>query len=100
MRYVKGMSNDGIFYFTNEVVELVRYTDSDWVGDVETRKSTSGYVFYLGSTIFSWSSKKQQIVALSTADVATNCATQAIWLRRIFEFLQHNQEAPTTNYFL
>lgn len=100
LRYIKGTSNDGIFYSTNEVVKLVGYTDSDWAGDIETRKSTSGYAFYLGSAIFSWSSKKQQVVALSTAEAeyiaATNCATQAIWLRKILEFLQHQQDAPTT----
>ncbi|KAG6490390.1 hypothetical protein ZIOFF_051686 [Zingiber officinale] len=74
--------------------------NSDWAGDVETRKSTSGYAFHLGSAIFSWSSKKQPVVALSTTEVeyiaATNCAIQAIWLRKILDFLQHKQDGPTT----
>ena len=46
--------------------DLVGYTDSDWAGDMETHKSISEYVFYLGNEIISWSSKKQSIVALST----------------------------------
>ncbi|KAG6470996.1 hypothetical protein ZIOFF_072087 [Zingiber officinale] len=74
--------------------------NSDWAGDVETRKSTSGYAFHLGSAIFSWSSKKQPVVALSTTEAeyiaATNCAMQAIWLRKILDFLQHKQDGPTT----
>ena len=55
----------------------MRYTDSDWTGDVETRKSTSGYAFHLGSGIFSWSSKKQQVVVISTAE-AEYIATASI----------------------
>ncbi|KAG6521246.1 hypothetical protein ZIOFF_018357 [Zingiber officinale] len=74
--------------------------NSDWAGDVETRKSTSGYAFHLGSAIFSWSSKKQPVVALSTTEAeyiaATNCAMQAIWLKKILDFLQHKQDGPTT----
>ncbi|GAA0185491.1 transmembrane signal receptor [Lithospermum erythrorhizon] len=61
-------SADGIFYSGNYASKLVGYTDSDWVGDVDSRRSTSGYAFYHGSTIFSWSSKKQQVVALSTVE--------------------------------
>ncbi|XP_074579105.1 secreted RxLR effector protein 161-like [Curcuma longa] len=99
LRYVKGTINDGILYFSNKIMELVGYTDSDWARDVKTRKSTSGYAFHLGSAIFSWSSKKQQVVALSTTEVeyiaVTNCATQAIWLRKILDFLQHKQDDST-----
>nr|XP_016514923.1 PREDICTED: uncharacterized mitochondrial protein AtMg00810-like [Nicotiana tabacum] len=55
---------------------------SDWAGDTIQRKSTCSYAFYLGYSIFSWSSKKQQVVALSTAEAeymaATNGATQAL----------------------
>ena len=83
-------------------MELVGYTDSDWAGDTEERKSTSGYVFNLGSGAFSWSSKKQQVVALSTTEAeyiaAANCATQAVWLRRMLGELQHQQNGPTTIY--
>ena len=46
--------------------DLVGYTDSDWAGDHGTRKSTSGYVYNLGSGAISWSSKRQATVALST----------------------------------
>jgi len=99
LRYIKGTQSDGIFYSCTNNVELVGYTDSDWAGDIEKRKSTSGYVFHLGTGIFSWSSKKQQVVALSTAEAeyiaAGSTATQAVWLRRILSVLQHKQEGPT-----
>lgn len=70
---------DGIFYVENNHVKLVGNTNSDWAGDVETRKSTSGYVFHLGSGVVSWSSNKQPIIALSMTEVeyivATSCTT-------------------------
>ncbi|XP_016195344.1 uncharacterized protein LOC107636339 [Arachis ipaensis] len=49
LRYIKGTLNDGIYYENTDEVNLVGYTDSDWAGDIETRKSTLGFVFYLGS---------------------------------------------------
>ncbi|XP_055806927.1 uncharacterized protein LOC129875682 [Solanum dulcamara] len=54
--------------FLSNDSSLVGFTDSDWAGDMMGRKSTFGYSFYLGFGIFSWSSKKQQVVALSTTE--------------------------------
>ena len=51
-----------------ESMKLVGYTDSDWVGSIDDMISTSGYVFTLGSAIFCWSSKKQNVFAQSTAE--------------------------------
>nr|XP_025611877.1 uncharacterized protein LOC112705256 [Arachis hypogaea] len=100
LRYIKGTLSDGIFYENTNKVNLVGYTDSDWVRDIATRKSTSGFVFYLGSSAISWSSKKQPVVTLSTAKVeyiaTANCATQAVWLRRILGELNEKQSTPTT----
>ncbi|XP_072054428.1 uncharacterized protein [Arachis hypogaea] len=100
LRYIKGTLNDGIYYENTNEVNLVGYTDSDWAGDIETRKSTSGFVFHLGFGAISWSSKKQPVVALSTAEVeyiaAASCATQVVSLRRILEELNEKQNTPTT----
>ena len=63
--YVNGTRNHKISFSPAKKYDLVGYTDSDWAGDVETRKSTSAYVFYLGNGIISWSSKKQPVVALN-----------------------------------
>ncbi|KAI4357505.1 hypothetical protein L6164_001448 [Bauhinia variegata] len=99
LRYIKGTLNEGIFYANINFVNLVGYTDSDWGGDIETRKSISGYVFHLGSGAISWSSKKQPVVALSTTEVeyiaVASCSTQAVWLRRILEVLHQKQDTPT-----
>ena len=70
--------------------------DSDWGGCVDDMKSTSGYTFSLGSGMFSWSSKKQESVAQSSAETeyvsAATATSQAIWLRRILEDIGEKQE--------
>lgn len=66
---------------------------------METRKSIFGFVLYLGSRVFSWSSKQQQVVALSIAEAeymaTTSAACQAVWLRRMLEELKHEHDGPT-----
>jgi hypothetical protein len=53
------------------------YTDSDYVGDQDDRKSTSGYVLMMNSSAISWSSKKQPVVTLSTTEAEFIAATSS-----------------------
>ncbi|KAK9669245.1 hypothetical protein RND81_13G119000 [Saponaria officinalis] len=103
LRYVKGTKSYGIMYETEEDSNLTGFTDSDWAGSIDDRKSTSGYVFQLGSKAISWSSKKQATVALSSAEAeyvaATSAACEAIWLRRILSDLQQDPTDSTTILF-
>ncbi|KAJ7954712.1 Retrovirus-related Pol polyprotein from transposon TNT 1-94 [Quillaja saponaria] len=98
-RYLKGTIEFGLFYKKGEKSALTGFTDSDYVGDQDDRKSTSGFVFMLGSGAVSWSSKKQPIATLSTTEdefvAVTSCACQAIWLKRILEELSYKREGPT-----
>ncbi|XP_039042817.1 secreted RxLR effector protein 161-like [Hibiscus syriacus] len=64
LRYVKGTTGHGLFYTHLENSKLVGYSDSDYGGDLDDRKITTGYLFHIGSAVFSWSSMKQQTVAL------------------------------------
>eukprot|EP00253_Pinus_taeda_P031978 PITA_31978 len=99
LRYVKGTKRFGILYNFSESSDLVGYTDSDWVGSVDDWKSTSGYVFHMGSGEISWASKKQPIVALSIAEAeyvaATAAACQAVWMRRMLRSLCQEQANAT-----
>ena len=67
------------------------FTDSDYADDLDDRRSTSGFVFMLGSGVVSWSSKNQSVDALSTIEAeyiaTTLCACQCVWLRRVLEKL-------------
>eukprot|EP00253_Pinus_taeda_P006314 PITA_06314 len=91
LRYVKGTKRFDILYNVLEHSDLVGYTDSDWAGSVDDRKSTSSYVFHMDSGAISWASKKQPIVALSTTEAeyvaATAAACQAVWMRRMLRSL-------------
>eukprot|EP00268_Persea_americana_P008044 TRINITY_DN13089_c0_g1_i1.p1 TRINITY_DN13089_c0_g1~~TRINITY_DN13089_c0_g1_i1.p1 ORF type:complete len:530 (+),score=94.20 TRINITY_DN13089_c0_g1_i1:90-1592(+) len=99
LRYLKGTIDFGIWYKKggkSAPPSLIGFTDSDYAGDLDDRKSTSGYVFMIGAGAVSWSSKKQQIVTLSTTEAefvaAISCACQAIWLKRMLEELHCCQE--------
>lgn len=77
--------------FQGPIQSLIGYTDSDWAGDKDTRRSTSGYVFSLGSAPISWSSKRQPTVALSTCEAEytgqTQAAKEAVWLKSLLSQL-------------
>ncbi|XP_058743191.1 uncharacterized mitochondrial protein AtMg00810-like [Vicia villosa] len=99
LRYLQGTQNLGIFYKVGGNEELIAYTDSDYAGDLDDRKSTSGYAFLLGGGVISWVSKKQPVVSLSTTKeefiAVALCACQCVWLRRILKHLSHCQEGAT-----
>ena len=89
-RYLKGTRTLGLTYGgSNEELnndKLNIYCDADWASDMG-RKSISGYVITLSGGTMAWSSKKQSMVALSTAEAeyvaATHCAKQVIWHRSL-----------------
>eukprot|EP00794_Sanderia_malayensis_P020979 gene20979-biopygen15484 len=64
----KGGTLDYGLRFEDGEFKLQGYSDADWAGDINTRKSTSGYVFRLGKATISWKSKKQLVVALSSTE--------------------------------
>lgn len=102
LRYLKGTIELGILYKRGGEKSLIAYSDSDYAGDINDRKSTSGYVFLMSSGAVSWSSKKQPVVTLFTTEaeyiVAASCACQGVRMRRILEKLGHNQSKCTTVY--
>ncbi|KAJ4716489.1 Retrovirus-related Pol polyprotein from transposon TNT 1-94 [Melia azedarach] len=102
LRYLKGTTNFGLFYSCSDNFELIGYSDSDWAGDTDDPKSTTGFVFFMGDTAFTWMSKKQPIVTLSTCEAeyvaATSCVCHAIWLRNLLKELRWSQEKPTKIY--
>lgn len=100
LRYVKGTVDYGIFYEAGVPVSLTGFTDSDFGGSIDDSKSTSGYVFNIGSGAISWSSKKQPIVALSTTEAeyiaAAHAGCHLVWLEEILKYLKQKQEADPT----
>lgn len=62
LHYLKGTQDYGLLYTRAENFSLVEYSDIDWGGDLDDRKSTSGYYFLFGNAVCSWSSKKQPLL--------------------------------------
>ena len=80
LRYVRGTFSHGI-YFSRGPLTLTAFTDADWVGDPFDRKSTTGFMVFLGSNPISWSSKKQSTVSRSSIEAECRAlATTAVEL--------------------
>ncbi|RVW98283.1 Retrovirus-related Pol polyprotein from transposon RE1 [Vitis vinifera] len=78
VRYVKGTIDYGLRFCQVKNFTLHGYSDSDWAGCVDDMRSTSGYCFSFGSAIFSWCSKKQEVIAQSTAEAEYVAAAAAV----------------------
>ncbi|GAB4822219.1 hypothetical protein N2152v2_009265 [Parachlorella kessleri] len=86
LRYLSGTVNYGIT-FGGQKLKLEAYCDADYAGDIDTRRSTTGYVFILGGGAISWSSRLQPTVAVSTTEAeymaAAYAIKEALWLRTL-----------------
>jgi hypothetical protein len=103
-RYLKYTKNFALTYGgdddTIRNTDLNFFCDADWANDTSDRKSISGYVTIVAGGAVSWSSKKQQTVALSTAEAeyvaATHIAKQVLWHRTLFEELDFHYASTST----
>ena len=101
LKYLAFSRNHGICFDGNGPVKnvLVGYSDADYAGDPDGRRSTSGYVFILNGGAVTWSSRKQPIVALSTMEseyiAASDSSREAVWLRGLLTNLGISQSDPT-----
>ncbi|KAL5769820.1 hypothetical protein ACOSP7_013974 [Xanthoceras sorbifolium] len=94
LRYVKSTIDYGLMYKKGGNCKLVGYCDADYAGDHDTRRSTTGYMFTLGSGTISWCSKRQPTVSLSTTEAeyraAAMAAQESTWLIQLMNDL-HQQ---------
>jgi hypothetical protein len=91
LRYLAGTSNCGIT-FKGTSTSVLGYSDADYAGDLDTRRSTTGYIFMMNNGAISWSSKRQATVAVSTTEAeymaAAHAAKEALWLRKLLSDLK------------
>ena len=83
--YLVDTPNYGLWYPKSSNFSLCGYTDSDWAGDKDDRKSTSGACHFLGRSLVCWSSKKHNCVSVSMTEAeyvaVASCCTQLLWMR-------------------
>ena len=96
LRYIKSTPGQGVLYENKGHTQVVGYTDADWVGSPTYRRSTSGYYVFLGGNVISWKSKKQDVVARSSAKAKyramalTTC--ELIWLKHLLRELRFGKD--------
>ena len=88
MSYLKGTVQMKL-QLGGQNIKLVGFCDADWAGDVNDRRSTTGYAFIFGDGVVLWSSKRQLTMALSITKAkymaASHCTREAIWLRQLLD---------------
>ena len=98
-KYIKSTRDHILTYPSQGTVKLTGYSDSDHAGNLDDRKSTSGYVFMVGGCCVSWRSSKQQTVSISSTEAEyvalSTCAQEALWLRSLLSELGHAQNTTT-----
>jgi len=98
-RYLKATENYGIRFSKEKNLKV--FADADYAGDISTRKSTSGFLFKMGSSPVSWYSKLQQVVATSTAESeyysVSTCTKHCLWYMNLLNELNYNMKNVIIN---
>lgn len=102
LRYVKGAIDFGFLYLFPKDYKLIGYSDSNWSGDVDGRKSTIIFVFFIGDFVFTWMSNKQLIFTLSNFEAENTAVNSSVcdvvWLRNLLKESGLSQEEPRKNF--
>ncbi|RVW76743.1 Retrovirus-related Pol polyprotein from transposon TNT 1-94 [Vitis vinifera] len=102
LRYLKMTPGKGLFFQRTTKKEIEIFSDADWAGSVTDRRSTSGYCSFVWGNLVTWRSKKQSVVARSSAEAEFRVMAQGIcegiWLNRLLEELRVPLKHPMVLY--
>ncbi|CAL0329477.1 unnamed protein product [Lupinus luteus] len=100
LRYLKSCPAQGIFFPSNNTTTLQGYSDSDWATCLDTRRSITGWCFFMGTALISWKSKKQSTVSRSSSEAEYRAlamaACEAQWLLFLLRDLKIHHPKPIT----
>nr|CAD1840715.1 unnamed protein product [Ananas comosus var. bracteatus] len=95
LRYLKSTPGKGILFSNHGHLKVEGYTDADWAGSADNRRSTSGYLTFVGGNLVTWRSKKQPVVARSSAEAEFRGMTfglcELLWLKNLLKELGFGQ---------
>jgi hypothetical protein len=99
IRYLLSTPDRGLFFPVNSSLELIGYSDADWAGCADTRRSITGWCMFLGGALISWRSKKQDRVSKSSTEseyrAMSSACSEIVWLRGLLSKLGCPQLRPT-----
>ncbi|KAL7587641.1 hypothetical protein Lser_V15G38703 [Lactuca serriola] len=99
LRYLKTTPGQGLFLPSSGNLELMAYCDASWLSCPSTRKSCTSYFISLGGSPISWRTKKQSVVARSSAEAEyrsmANTVCEVVWLRWLLQDFDATQKGPT-----
>jgi hypothetical protein len=104
LKYLRGTTDYALCYSSDNTApnSLVAYTDADYAGDLNDRKSRSGSILLLNNGPVIWLSRKQPCTATSTTEseyvAASLTSKEAVWARRLLADIGFNQQVPTPLY--
>jgi hypothetical protein len=91
LRYLKSALGKRVLFSNHGHLRLEAFTDADWAGSIDDRQSTSGYCTFLGGNLITWRSKKQSMMARSSAEVEYRAMAygvcELLWLQTFFRDL-------------
>ena len=102
LRYLKSSPRKGIMFKKGNNLDVKGYTDADWAGSIKDRQSTAGYFTFVGGNLVTWRSKKQTVVALSSAESEFRGMAKAVcellWIHNLLGDLNIKHDSPMKLY--
>ncbi|XP_073105207.1 secreted RxLR effector protein 161-like [Elaeis guineensis] len=97
LRYLKSSLRKGLMFKKYNHLKIDGYTDANWAGSITDRKSTSGYFIFVGGNLVTWRSKKQKVVALSSAEAEFRGMAKGfcelLWLKELLKEIDYSSDS-------
>jgi len=90
LKYLKGCPTKGLYFKRNSPIHLIGFSDADWATCVFTRRSVTGYCFFIGNSLISWKTKKQNTVSRSSSEAKYRALATSTYELQWLTYLLHD----------